>query len=217
MLDTARRTRSAPSAASATRGPVVSILIADAALSERVKALVESAGLESRSYEDTASLIAEFPRREPSCLVLGAQVGERPAPDILAELSRRGLRVPTLVVTSRPDVAGAVAAMRAGAADVLEAGALSQQLVGVVQRAISADLCERIADLEAEAVRQRYASLTRREREVLQFVVQGETSSGIAAQLGLREKTVEIYRSHINKKMQARNAAELTKLMLSLH
>ena len=91
--------------------------------------------------------------------------------------------------------------------------AVPQRVLPMVLRAIAADLGSRSSRLAQDDIRLRYAQLSRRECEVLKLVIEGQTSGVIAKQLGICAKTVEIYRSNINKKMRVRNAVQLAQMM----
>jgi len=198
------------------RAPTVFVLHEDPEVCKQVRALVEAAGLATRTCCDAASLFSELSLDQPGCLVLGSRIDSLTAPELQCELTRRGIDIPTIVDVGCAEVSLAVSALRAGAVEVIEHPLLWERLVAVILRAIAADLHRRSHLLARGEVRRRYAELTAREREVLEFVVEGATSSAIAKQLGIREKTVEVYRSHINRKMRARNAVELARMVYSV-
>jgi FixJ family two-component response regulator len=198
-------------------GPIVFVVMGDAETRDRVRELAELAGLHVRTYVDAATFLRELSAEQPGCLVLGAGGGSQDGLGLLQELGHRRMPMPAIVMTLPGDVSTAVAAVRAGAVDVVEKHTLAERTVPCIFRALAMDLGARARRLENGQTLLRYTNLSRRERQVLQLVMEGETSSAIAGRLGLREKTVEIYRSHINKKMRTRNAAELTsKVMHSM-
>lgn len=193
--------------------PVVFVVHNDAETRNHIRELAESAGLKVSAYSDAAPFLSEFPLDKPGCVVVGAQTSSMSAAELQRELVARGARIPVILAAGYAEVAAAVAALKDGAMDVIEAPLLSRHIVPAILRAIAADLGWRLRRLEHNEVQLRCAQLTPREREVMRLVVKGATSNAIARQLGISEKTVEIYRSHINKKMHVRNAVELARIM----
>lgn len=196
--------------------PVVFIVDADDEARDAVRMLAEAAGLRVQAYSDSTSFLTIVPLDRPGCIVLGTQQGAAGVLDVQRELHLHGVRMPIIVTVTSPDVSTAVSAVKAGALDVIERPLLSHRLVPALLEAMASDLTARANQMVGDDIRLRYERLTKREREVLHFVVMGQPSSAIARQLGIHEKTVEIYRSHIKKKMRARNAVELTKMMHSI-
>lgn len=192
------------------------MLIADDHLARCVREQVAAIGIRTRAAQTSAALIDEVSRHRPCCVVIDAAPDLERARALCQEMEWRELGVPTLVVTERTDVATAISAIRAGVLDVIEMETLTNRLVPCILQAIASDLDARARRIESDAVRLRYARLSPRERDVLRLVIEGATSSAIASRLGLREKTVEVYRSHINKKMCTRNAAELARVVTAL-
>jgi FixJ family two-component response regulator len=193
--------------------PMVSLLDTDPQTRASVRALVQAAGLQVQEYGDVSAFLSAVAAERVGCIIVGISHGAAGVFALQHELQARGVRLPVIVAAGVTDVATAVSLLKAGAADVIESPRLSERLVPAVLQAITADLATRASRVAGDGIRMRYDRLTQREREVLRLVVEGYPSSAIAQQLGIQEKTVEIYRSHINKKMRARNAVELTKMM----
>lgn len=193
--------------------PVVHIVADGAETRARLRHMAEAAGLGVRTYVDAPALLAGLTVHETGCLVLGEHDPAISTAEVQQALGARGIDLPIIVAGVHTDVASAVEAIKAGAVDVIEPALLEQRLLPAILRAISAGLVTRTTRLRQDEVRLRYVQLTPRERQVLAMVVDGETSAAIATRLGVHEKTVEIYRSHINKKMGTRNAVELTRLV----
>jgi len=183
---------------------------------EAVRALAEGIGLQVWASSDAAAFLNEIPPETPGCVVLGARIGAVSALQLQQELVARNVHMPVIIAAAHADVTLAVTALKAGAMDVIERPLLTQRIVPAILRALAADLTWRASRLESDDIRLRFRRLTPREREILELVIKGQTSGIIAEQLGIQEKTVGIHRSNINKKMRARNAVELTKLMHSM-
>jgi two-component system response regulator FixJ len=196
--------------------PIVFVVHDNAETRDHIRDLVEATGLQVRTYADAGLFLDELPVDQPGGVVIGTQVCSQSAAEVQQAIARRGARLPTIVVARDGDVSSAVSALKAGALDVIEAPLSSHRTVPVVLHALAADLRSRSSLLEQDDIRLRYAQLTPRECEVLDLVIAGQKSSLIAKRLGICEKTVEIYRSHINKKMRVRNAVQLACMMHSV-
>ena len=197
----------------AKRTPVVFIVHDADETRSRSQSLVEAAGLQTRVYFDATTFLKEVRADEPGCLVIGARVDSLCAAEVQKALLLRDAALPMIVLASDGDMESAVSALKVGALDVLEARLLQERLLPLVLSALATDLGSRFSRLERDDVRLRYAELTPRECEVLRLVLEGETSNAIAKQLGVREKTIEVYRSHINRKMRVRNAVQLAQVV----
>ncbi len=196
--------------------PVVFVMDANEQTRDTVRILVEAAGLRVQTHSNAEALLNAVAVDKPACIVLGAN---QAVGDVLAaqrELKLRGVRMPVVFAVTSTDVSTAVSAVKAGAVDVIENQHLEQRLVPAVFAALARDLATRARHVASDGIRLRYDRLTPREREVLHLVIAGQTSSAIAKQLGIHEKTVEIYRSHTKRKMRVRNAVELAQMMHSL-
>jgi FixJ family two-component response regulator len=130
-----------------------------------------------------------------------------------AALARSPQPLPLLFLTGHAETAATVRAMRAGAEDFLEKRAPKEQLLEAVQRALARDARERAARQHRQALRSRFATLTAREREVLQHVLQGRLNKQIAADLGIHERTVKIHRKSLMTKLEVRSVAALVRLV----
>lgn len=199
-----------------THTPIVFIVHEETETRNHIHGLVQAAGLQTRVYADATLLLDEPCVDQPGCVVIGTQVGSQSAAEVRAALARRGAQLPMVAVASAGDVASVVAALKAGVLDVIEEPLLPQRVVPAVLRALAADLNSRSSRLQQDDIQLRYAQLTPRECEVLSLVLEGQTSSSIAKRLGICGKTVEVYRSHINKKMRVRNAVQLARMMQSV-
>jgi RNA polymerase sigma factor (sigma-70 family) len=193
--------------------PRVRVVDDDLETRELLRGLAESVDLEVEMYGDAAKFLRDFDPSHPGCLVLDARLHGLSGIEIQQRLTARKVSVPVIMTTRHGDVATAVEAMRAGAFDVVERPLLSNSLLASIRRAVEQDLRRRSSSAESSQIRLCYSRLTERERDVLRLVAGGLTSKMIAAALGLREKTVEVYRSRIKRKMSARNSADLARMM----
>jgi len=125
--------------------------------------------------------------------------------------------LPIVFITGHGDVPTSVRAMKGGAVDFLQKPFNDQQLLDCIQRALARSLEERAAQAERADVESRYATLTRREREVLALVVTGKLNKQIASDLGIAEKTTKVHRGRVMEKMQAGSVAALVRMVEKLN
>jgi FixJ family two-component response regulator len=194
--------------------PVVFVVDDDPAMRDSLRWLIESTGLEVETFADAQTFLARIRPDVPGCLVLDIRMPGMSGLDLQAELTRRGVGLPTIMVTGHAEVPMAVRAVKAGAIDFIEKPFSDQLLLDRVRQGIEMDRQEREGRARRMEVLRRMSLLTQREREVLHLVVAGRANKEIAAALELSPKTVEVHRSHVMDKMQASSVAELVRLTL---
>ena len=194
--------------------PVVFVVDDDRAMRESLSWLLDSVGLRVRSYATAADFLAEHDPAQPGCLVLDVRMPGMSGLDLQAELARRGVELPTIVITGHAEVSMAVRAVKAGAIDFIEKPFSDQLLLDRVRQALQIDLEAREVRRRREDARRRLATLTAREREVLNLVVAGKQNKEIASELGVSPKTVEVHRAHVMSKMCVDSLAELIRITL---
>lgn len=205
---------STPSAATAE--PVVFVVDDDHAARESLSWLIGSVHLRVASFASAAEFLAAYPPGQSGCLITDVRMPSLSGLDLQAELKRRGIEIPVIVVTGHGDVPMAVRAMKAGALDFVEKPFNDQVLIDLVQKAVETSLATARGQVEKRDIQARRDQLTPRERQVLEMIVAGESNKGIAHVLGISEKTVEAHRAHVMDKMQARSLAELMKLAIAV-
>ena len=144
--------------------------------------------------------------------IVGSYFLRRAGLDLQQELSKAGVQIPIIFITGHGDIPMTVQAMKAGAVEFLTKPFREQELLDAIRRAIDSDRAARLQHAKLADLRERYESLTTREREVMGHVVLGVLNKQIADELGRTEKTVKVHRSHIMQKMQARSLAELVRM-----
>ena len=197
--------------------PVVFVVDDEPAMRDSLRWLIESTGLRVETFADADTFLARIRPELPGCLVLDVRMPGMSGLDLQAELERRGIGLPTIIVTGHAEVPMAVRAVKAGAIDFIEKPFSDQLLLDRVRQGIEMDRQEREGRAQRTEALRRMGSLTAREREVLDLVVAGKANKEIAAALGLSPKTVEVHRAHVMEKMQASSVAELVRLALVVH
>lgn len=206
-----------PDPASATdAAPVVFVVDDDEAVRRSLCWLLGSVDMHAEAFASAPEFLNSITPAHAGCVLTDVRMPGPSGLDLQDELARRGIDLPVILVTGHGDVQMAVRAMKAGAFDFVEKPFNDRILLDLVQRAVAKNLADRQGQAERGDVRARIATLTPRERQVLDLVVAGEPNKGIAYRLGISEKTVETHRAHVMEKMEARSFAELMKLVLPL-
>ena len=193
---------------------IVFVVDDDRAMRDSLRWLLESIGLTVRTYATAAEFLREHQPSQPGCLVLDVRMPGMSGLDLQAELVQRGAELPTIVVTGHAEVAMAVRAVKAGAIDFIEKPFSDQLLLDRVRQALEIDRQSREVRARREEARRRLASLSGREREVLELVAAGKANKEVAATLGLSTKTVEVHRAHVMSKMAVDSLAELIRVAI---
>ena len=200
-----------------TPDPIVFVVDDEPAIRDSLALLLRSVGLPTRTFESAQSFLDAFRPVPNSCLLADVRMPGMSGLELQETLRARGLKVPVIVLTGHGDIAMAVRAMKAGAADFIEKPYNDQVLIDAVHRALAASQGAPVSPPAADraAVEARIATLSPREREVMQLVVEGKPNKVIATRLGLSTRTVEVHRAKVMEKMQAASLAELVRLALA--
>jgi FixJ family two-component response regulator len=197
-----------------TTDPIVYIVEDDEALRSLLQALAQSIGVDARAFPSADRFLDEYDPRQPGCLVLDIFMPGMSGLELQDELNRRGAVIPVIFITGHADVTSAVAAVRRGAFNYLQKPVRNSELIESVRGALELDLRNRRMLAQYDAIRDRLASLTRREREVLELIVRGLASKVMAAEMGLSTRTVELHRSRVMGKMRASSVAQLVRMFM---
>jgi len=175
--------------------------------------LIASIDVSVESYASAQDFLDSYEPGRAGCLLLDIRMPGMSGLELQQELDRRAIDLPVIILTGHGNVQVAVNAMKAGAVDFIEKPFNNELLLDRVQRALSEGVKTREARLGQEAIKDRMARLTPRERQVLERVIAGDTNKGVARRLGISEKTVELHRSRVMEKMQAGSLAALVKMV----
>jgi len=177
---------------------------------------VEEAGLAVRTYDGPEALLGAVAGLEAGCILTDVRMPQMTGLDLIRRLRADGVQDPVIVMTGHADVPLAIEAMRLGVADFIEKPFDDDLLIGALESALASGEASRAKRDELQAIRERIASLSGREGEVLQGLVEGKPNKIIAYDLGISARTVEVYRAHVMTKMNARSLSDLVRMSLLL-
>ena len=199
------------------REPLVYVVDDEASIRDSLAMLLRSVGLVSRTFGDAKSFLAAYEPRADACLVADVRMPGMSGIELQEALRSRGAELPIVIITGHGDIAMAVRAMKAGAADFIEKPFHDQTLLDAVHRALAraADPRVEAAAMDSDELQKRLATLTPREREVMALVVEGRPNKAIATRLGLSTRTVEVHRAKSMEKMQAQSLADLVRMAIA--
>jgi FixJ family two-component response regulator len=191
--------------------PVVFVVDDDRGVREATTSLLTSVGLNVETFRTAQDFLNSGRADAAGCLVLDVRLPGLSGLELQRELARAGVAMPIIFVTGHGDVPMSVQAMKAGAVEFLTKPFRNQELLDAIQQAIARDRADRRRRAELAALRQRYDSLTPREREVMARVVAGLLNKQIARALGTSEVTIKVHRGQVMQKMRADSVAELVR------
>lgn len=195
--------------------PTVYIVEDDAAVRNSLLELVESGGLQARTYASAEEFLRACSPACMGCLLLDVALPGMQGPELQDEIARRGITLPIIFLTAYGDIPTTVRAVRAGAFDFLEKPFEPKDLLARLRAAIEFAAHMRGAPASGSSPEARLGLLTERERQVMAFAAQGQTNKEIARHLGISHRTVEIHRARAMHKMGARTPVELVALALA--
>lgn len=194
--------------------PVVHVIDDDEAVRRSLDFLLRSAQFDTRTYETARAFLDGLPESQPGCVVTDVKMPEMSGVELLHHMRQKDLRMPVIIITGHADVPMAVDAMKSGAVEFLEKPFDDDVLLSAVRSALASAESTFRRDVERAELQQRFASLSKREREVLDGLVAGKPNKAIAFDLGISPRTVEIYRAHVMTKMHAVSLSELVRMTM---
>ena len=188
----------------------------DALVRESLKDLIRSVGLRVELFASAQEFLRGQHPDAPTCLVLDVRMPGLSGLDLQKQASEAGLEIPIIFITGHGDIPMTVRAMKAGAIEFLSKPFRDQDLLDAIQQALERSRKAREQQAVTKELRRRFASLTPRQREVMERVVAGLINKETGAELGISEKTVKIQRHQVMEKMGARSLPELVRMADSL-
>jgi FixJ family two-component response regulator len=174
--------------------------------------LLRSLDLDARLFASVSDFLNSDLPDGPACLVLDVRLPGQSGLDFQRELAGANRQVPIIFITGHGDIPMSVQAMKGGAIEFLTKPFRDQELLDAIQLGLSRDRSRRENEMALTALRERFASLSPREREIVIQVAQGRLSKQIAGEIGIAEATVKVHRSRAMRKMNARSLPELGRM-----
>ena len=199
-----------------TTDTVVHIVDDEEAVRNSLAFLLSSAGFAVRVHESATHFLAIAAQIKNGCLITDLRMPDMDGVELLRQLRDSDMLLPAIVITGHGDVQMAVDAMKNGAIDFIEKPFSDEVLIDSIGRAASRAAQRVQNESVLEQIRQRLASLSERERQVLKGVVGGQANKTIAFELGISPRTVEVYRAGLMSKMQARSLPDLVRMVMDL-
>jgi FixJ family two-component response regulator len=184
----------------------------DPELRASVGRLLRSVGLDAQLFASIADFLKSGPTDGPSCLVLDVRLPGRSGLDFQRELAAANRELPIIFITGHGDIPMSVQAMKGGAIEFLTKPFRDQDLIDAIQIGLARDRARRENEEALAALRERFGSLSPREREIVIQVARGRLNKQIAGDIGIAEGTVKVHRSRAMQKMKARSLPELGRM-----
>jgi len=194
--------------------PVVHVIDDDEAVRQSVTFFLKAAGMNVQIYDSATSFLRRLPHIGSGCVITDVRMPEISGIDLLRRLKDAQVQIPVIVITGHGDVPLAVQAMKSGATEFLEKPLDNDALLMAVKTALSTEHAVTQRQAERAEIADRIATLTSRERQVLDGLVAGHPNKTIAFDHGISPRTVEVYRAHLMAKMQARTLSDLVRMAL---
>jgi FixJ family two-component response regulator len=192
--------------------PVVFVVDDDRSVRDALAGLLRSVGLSVQSFGSTQEFLESERPDAPGCLVLDVRLPGRSGLDFQRELAESSVHLPIVFITGHGDIPMSVRAIKAGAIEFLPKPFHDQELLDAIQLGIERDRARRREAAAIAELKERFGSLTPREREIMALVVTGRMNKQIAADLEVSEITVKVHRGHVMRKMGARSLADLVRM-----
>jgi two-component system, LuxR family, response regulator FixJ len=194
---------------------VVYIIDDDPAVRDSLAFLLQSIRIPATVYESGTAFLAQLSGKETGCIITDIRMPDISGIDLLRRVKEQKPSLPVIVITGHGDVPLAVEAMKLGAFDFLEKPFNDEAMISAVRLALDRSRHSEKASADLVELERRIASLSAREREVLEGLIAGHANKVIASDLDISPRTVEIYRANVMTKMQAASLSELVRMAIT--
>jgi FixJ family two-component response regulator len=201
----------------ATAKPFVFIVDDDAWIRESLETLIQDQGWQPETFASAQEFLDRPRASTPSCLVLDISLPGLNGLELQKRVAAERTDLPIIFVTGHGDIPMSVGAMKAGAVEFLTKPFNDEVLLTAIRQALERSRLALAQETEIQQLRDRYASLTARERDVMALVVSGLLNKQVAGELGITESTVKAHRGQVMQKMKANSVADLVKMTARLH
>jgi FixJ family two-component response regulator len=192
--------------------PTVLVVDDDPEFRDSVARLLRSVDLETRHFSSVADFLKANLPDGPTCLVLDVRLPGQSGLELQRELAAANRQLPIIFITAHADVPMTVQAMKGGAIEFLTKPFRDQELLDAVEAGIARDRVRRERDKALGALKERFETLSSREREIMFHVTAGRLNKQIAGDIGIAESTVKVHRTNLMRKMKARSLPELSRM-----
>ncbi|MEA3244123.1 MAG: response regulator [Pseudomonadota bacterium] len=184
----------------------------DAAVRDALCLYLEATGFTVRTFDSAEAFLGEIDEMGRGVLVLDQRMTGMSGLELQSELNVRGVEMPTIFITGHGDVPMSVRAMKEGATDFLEKPFRNSDLLASIEQVLAQDAVKMEDYLYQAGVREKYDSLTPREKEVMEHIVRGLPNKSVAQMLGVSMRTIEAHRGRVMEKMDARSLPDLVRM-----
>jgi len=196
--------------------PIVFVVDDDISVRESLESLIRFAGWQPQIFASAQEFLPRPPALVPSCLVLDVMLPDLNGLDLQKRLATDRVTMPIIFITGHGDVPMAVRAMKAGAVEFLNKPYSDEMLLSAIQEAIECSDAALRREADMRSIRDRYASLSPRERQVMALVVRGLVNRHVGSELFITEITVKVHRGNVMRKMKADSLADLVNMAATL-
>lgn len=194
--------------------PVVHIVDDDEGVRGSLSFLLGCSEIATRTYESAAQFLKAVPVMEHGCIITDVRMPEMSGMELVAKLKSMGVTDPVIMITGHADVPMAIQALHAGVSDFIEKPFSDEAILMAVRTALARQQSRGEIELERDEIRRRLATLSGREREVMEGLIEGKANKVIAYDLEISARTVEVYRANVMTKTDARTLSELVRMVM---
>jgi len=193
---------------------VVHVIDDDEGVRSSLAFLLDCSEIATRTYESAIQFLKAVPTMEHGCIITDVRMPEMNGLELVAKLKAMGVADPVIVITGHADVPMAIQAMHAGVSDFIEKPFSDEAILIAVRAALAEQQSKGELERERDLFQHRLATLSGREREVMEGLIEGKANKVIAFDLDISARTVEVYRANAMTKMGARTLSELVRMVM---